>query len=226
MRHDPATRVTCSPFPRARCSIGPRARRRCGPLPAALTPAERPQGAMLPVRYPNGEHLPTRLVRCPHRVWNRPTMSAPPVRGRLFPLWISNWPCEPTITMAVRRAATRMGFAGQVFRSGGCGIERCRGPGQLGRQRGASDRRLGAAHDQGTFAARRRRDQRVGASKPASGSLTTNAGSAPNPRPLLTAGARPRTAPDASLTLSRSPRPPNVFDIGAFAFHRAVCYTF
>ena len=164
MRHDPATRVTCSPLPRARCSIGPRARsigprarRRCGPLPAALTPAERPQGAMLPVRYPNGEHLPTRLVPCPHRVWNRPTISAPPVRGRLFP------PLDQQLALRAdhcRGGAARgdaYGLAGQVFRSGGCGIERCPGPGHLGRQRGASDRRLGAAHGRGTFAARRRK---------------------------------------------------------------------
>ena len=134
-------------------------------------------------------------------------------------------PCS-LVALVDMRLCKQAWYALICPRSGGCGIERCPGPGHLGRQRDASDRRLGTAHGQGTLAARRRRNQCPGASKPASGSLTTNAGSLPNPRPLLTAGARPRTAPDASLTLSRSPRPPNVFDIGSFAFHDTICYTF
>ena len=41
-----------------------------------------------------------------------------------------------------------------------------------------------------------------------------------------TAGEKPKTASDASLTPSRSPRFLGVSDIGTFAFHYTVCYTF
>jgi len=88
---------------------------------------------MLPVRYPNGEHLPTRLVPCPHRVWNRPTISASPVRGRLFP------PLDQQLALradhcrgGAARAATRMGLQARSFDLAAAGLSDAVGRGISG----------------------------------------------------------------------------------------------